>query len=116
MIDGKLLDSPVNIHNLDAIDFRHLVMKAEEKGLDPIVAIENSWLIKNSEEAKAAWNWNKEQTAKLEKELLDNYGVDEKGVAKRVPTETERYRIGWKDFISKANGVDKGDAEIVISE
>ena len=116
VIDGKLLDSPVNIHNLDAIDFRHLVMKAEEKGLDPIVAIENSWLIKNSEEAKAAWNWNKEQTAKLEKELLDNYGVDEKGVAKRVPTETERYRIGWKDFISKANGVDKGDAEIVISE
>lgn len=116
VIDGKLQDSPVNVHNLDAIDFRYVVMKAEKKGIDPIVAIENTWLIKHSKEAKAAWEWNKEQTAKLEKELLEKYGVDDQGKAKRVPTDTERYRIGWKDFVAKANGVDKGQADIAMIE
>lgn len=115
-IIGKLEDSPVVLHNLDAIDFRHVVMKAEEKGIDPVVAIENTWLIKNSEEAREAWEWNKAQTAKLEKELLAKYGLDEHNQPKRVPTLTERYRIGWKDFVSKADGVDKGQADIHTSE
>ncbi len=115
-IIGKLEDSPVVLHNLDAIDFRHVVMKAEEKGIDPVVAIENTWLIKNSEEAREAWEWNKAQTAKLEKELLEKYGLDEHNQPKRVPTLTERYRIGWKDFVSKADGVDKGKADIHTSE
>jgi heme/copper-type cytochrome/quinol oxidase subunit 3 len=116
VLNGKLLDSPVKFHNLDAIDFRHVVMKAEEKGIDPEVAIENTWLIKNSKEAREAWEWNKAQTAKLEQELLTKYGKDENGVAIRVPTATERYRIGWKDFIAKADGVDRGKEEIHTSE
>lgn len=115
-IIGKLQDSPVTLHNLDAIDFRHVVMKAEEKGIDPVVAIENTWLIKNSEEAREAWEWNKAQTAKLEQELLDKYGRDEHNLPKRVPTLTERYRIGWKDFVAKADGVDKGKATIHTKE
>lgn len=116
VIIGKMEDSPVKLHNLDAIDFRYVAMKAEQKGIDPEIAIENTWLIKNSEEAREAWDWNKAQMAKLENELLDKYGVDEKKQPKRVPTLTERYRIGWKDFVAKADGVDKGKATIHTSE
>jgi heme/copper-type cytochrome/quinol oxidase subunit 3 len=113
---GKLEESPIAFHNLDAIDFRHVVMKAQEKGIDPEVAIENTWLIKHSKEAKAAWEWNKSQTAKLEKHLLEKYGLDSSNQPKRVPTVTERYRIGWKDFVAKADGVDKGKETIHTSE
>ena len=116
VIDGALEESPVAFHNLDAIDFRHVVMQAEKKGVDPEVAIENTWLIKHSEEAKEAWEWNKEQMVALEKELLDKYGVDEHGKANRVPTLTERYRIGWKDFVAKAEGVGKGEQKFNMLE
>lgn len=117
VVDGKLLESPMVFHFVDAIDFRHLAMKAEEKGEDPVIAIENSWLIKNQPFAKEAWEWNKAQVAKLEKELLEKYGVDEKtGKAKREPTPKERYRIGWKDFVAKADGVDRDKESVTIKE
>ena len=35
VVDGKLLESPMGFHFVDAIDFRHLAMKAVEKGQDP---------------------------------------------------------------------------------
>ncbi|NJM36527.1 MAG: hypothetical protein HC845_00860 [Akkermansiaceae bacterium] len=98
VIDGKLLDSPLVFHNLDAIDFQHLVMKAEEKGIDPIVAIENSWLIKNSPFAKEAWEWHQGEVAKMKEELIKGYGYGKDGKPKRVPTEKELYRIGWKEL------------------
>ena len=82
-----------------------------------MVAIENSWLIKNNSFAKEAWEWNKAQVAKIEKELIDKYGIDQKtGKPNREPTLKERYRIGWQDFVSKANGVDREDAKIGIKE
>ncbi len=93
VVDGKLLDSPMVFHNVDAIDFQHLVMKAKEKGIDPDVAIENSWLIKNSPFAKEAWEWHQGEVAKLKADL------GKKGLE---PTHKELYRIGWKDFAKKA--------------
>jgi heme/copper-type cytochrome/quinol oxidase subunit 3 len=102
VVDGKLLASPMVFHNVDAIDFQHLVMKAKEKGIDPEVAIENSWLIKNSPFAKDAWEWHQGEIAKLEERLLKEYGLDKSGNPKRVPTHKELYRIGWKDFAKKA--------------
>jgi heme/copper-type cytochrome/quinol oxidase subunit 3 len=117
VIDGKLIESPVGFHNLDAIDFRHVVMQAEKKGIEPDIAINNTWLIKNSEEAREAWYWNQEQTAKKAEELEKKYGVKAKtGKPNRVPTETERYRITWKDFVAKADGVDKGAQKIQFKE
>ena len=92
VVDGKLLDSPMVFHYVDAIDFQHLVMKAEEKGIDPDLAIENSWLIKNSPFAKEAWEWHQGEVAKLKAELAP------KGL---VPTHKELDRIGWKDFAKK---------------
>lgn len=93
VVDGKLLESPMVFHHVDAIDFQHLVMKAKEKGIEPEVAIENSWLIKNSPFAKEAWEWHQGEIGKLKAEL------NKKGL---VPTHKELYRIGWKDFAKKA--------------
>jgi heme/copper-type cytochrome/quinol oxidase subunit 3 len=105
VVDGKLLESPMVFHYVDAIDFQHLAMKAEEKGIDPVAAIESSWLIKNDAFAREAWEWHQKRLAKLEDRLLKEYGVDKKtGEAKRVPTWKERYRIGWKDLAEKGEG------------
>jgi heme/copper-type cytochrome/quinol oxidase subunit 3 len=98
VVTGKLLASPMVFHHVDAIDFQHLAMKAEEKGIDPEIAIQNSWLIKNSPFASKAWEWHQGEVAKLKKELLDGYGLDKNGNPKRVPTHKELYRIGWKDL------------------
>ncbi|MGD9420720.1 MAG: cytochrome c oxidase subunit 3 [Verrucomicrobiota bacterium JB025] len=117
IVRGEMLASPMVFHNVDAIDFQHMAMKAVEKGMDPMTVIENSWLLKNHAFAREAWEWNKGQVAALEKQLLEKYGVDKKtGLPKREPTATERYRIGWKDFVSMANGVDRGEAKIAIKE
>jgi len=116
-LTGKLVESPMVFHYVDAIDFRHTAMKAEEKGVDPEVAIENSWLLKENAELREAWEWHKGEVAKLEKKLIDGYGMDKKtGKPNRVPTETERYRIGWKDFVAKANGVGRGEEKIDLKE
>jgi heme/copper-type cytochrome/quinol oxidase subunit 3 len=115
-ITGKLLPSPVKLHNLDAIDFRHVVMQAEKKGIDPIVAIENTWIIKNSKEVREAWEWTKEQNKKLSDRLLKEYGVEEDGKPKREPTLTEKYRIGWREFVAKANNVDRREEEVFAKE
>ncbi len=117
VVEGKLLESPMVFHYVDAIDFQALAMKAEEKGIDPEVAIENSWLIKNNVFAKEAWDWNKIQVAKIEKELLEKYGIDKKtGKPNREPTHKERYRVGWKDFVAKADGVDRDNEKIFLNE
>jgi heme/copper-type cytochrome/quinol oxidase subunit 3 len=117
VVEGKLLASPMVFHSVDAIDFQFLAMKAVERGQDPMEVIENCWLIKNNAFAKEAWEWNKGQVAKLEKELIDEYKINEEtGKPNREPTATERYRIGWKDFVAKADGVERGDAKIRIKE
>jgi heme/copper-type cytochrome/quinol oxidase subunit 3 len=110
VVEGKLLESPMVFHHVDAIDFQHLVMKAVAKGIDPEVAIENSWLIKNSPFAKEAWEWHKGEIAKLKAELLKKKGVDKNGNPRLVPTHKELYRIGWKDFAKKAE--DGGRAKL----
>ncbi|BCU75787.1 cytochrome c oxidase subunit 3 [Luteolibacter sp. LG18] len=117
-IEGKLLESPMVFHYVDAVDFRYLAMKAKEKGQDPAVAVEKSWLLANSKELKEAWEWHKGEIAKLEQHLKDKYGFekDEKTglpttTPKREPTFTERYRIEWKDFAAKAAGKPRTDRE-----
>jgi heme/copper-type cytochrome/quinol oxidase subunit 3 len=117
VIDGKLLASPMGFHYVDAIDFRHLAMKAVKNGQDPISAIENSWLVKNHSFAREAWIWNKEQVAKLEDQLRKDYGIDNKtGKPKREPTAKERYRIDWKDFVAMSEGVNRGQGKIAFKE
>lgn len=98
VINGKLLESPMVFENVDAIDFQYLAMKAVEKGIDPMDAINNSWVIRNFPFAKEAWEWHCGEIAKLEKELEKDYGYDKQGKPKREPTLKERYRMGWKEL------------------
>ena len=115
LLTGKLLDSPMEFHAVDAIDFRHLAMKAKQRGLDPDKAIEASWLLQDKE-MREIWDWHKQQVAAKEKELLDGYGTDKNGNPKRVPTATERYRVGWKDLVAKAQDKPVGGANTLWSE
>lgn len=116
-LTGKMLESPMVFHYVDAIDFRHTAMKAAEKNIDPEIAIENSWLLKENPELREAWDWHRGEIAKLEKKLIDGYGIDKKtGKPNREPTPTERYRIGWKDFVAKADGVPAGEGKIHLKE
>ncbi|MCB1130252.1 MAG: heme-copper oxidase subunit III [Verrucomicrobiae bacterium] len=117
VVTGELLESPMVFHNIDAIDFTYLAMEAVERGVDPEVAIENSWVIQNKKWAREAWEWNKAQTAKLEDRLLKDYGVDrETGKPKREPTAKERYRIGWKEFVAMTDGADRGEGKTFLKE
>ena len=107
LVDGKLLESPMVFHHVDAIDFRHLAMKAVEKGQDPIAAIDNSWLVQNHKFAREAWEWNKAEVAKIEAKL---------GPKGKEPTAKERYRIGWKEFVAMADGVGRDEENVTIKE
>jgi heme/copper-type cytochrome/quinol oxidase subunit 3 len=113
VIVGKLLESPMKFHYVDAVDFRHLAMKAKEKNIDPMIAVENSWILANSPEIKEAWEWHKGEIAKLEERLKQDYEM--KGKPAREPTMTERYRIEWKDFAAKANNRPRAQREEGVS-
>lgn len=110
---GAPIESPMVFHNVDAIDFQHLAMRAVERDIDPIAAIENSWLIQNSEFAKEVWEWHQVKVAELEQKLIDSHGLDENGKPNREPTAKERYRIGWKELAKKAEEDSKEELSFV---
>ncbi|MGB1889694.1 MAG: cytochrome c oxidase subunit 3, partial [Akkermansiaceae bacterium] len=97
-ITGVVADSSIALA-VDGIDFRHTVMKAEEKGIDPAAAVANSWLLKN-ENMKVIWNKHQLLTAKLTEELK---------AKDRKPTENDIYRINWQEI---AGLMDKDIAEL----
>ena len=114
VIEGTLEASPMVFHNTDAIDFQWLVLKAEEKGMDPETAIQNSWLMKNNEFVREVWAWHQTEVEALRKKLIDRHGIDEKtGKPNREPTHKELYRIGWHEFakFGETKGVELGGAE-----
>ena len=98
VIQGEMEASPMVFHNVDAIDFQWLVMKAKEKGISPESAINNSWLMENNAFVREVWAWHETEVAALRKKLIDRHGLDKKGDPNRVPTHKELYRIGWKEF------------------
>ncbi|MBK1834903.1 cytochrome c oxidase subunit 3 [Roseibacillus ishigakijimensis] len=88
----------------DAIDFRFVAQRAEEKGIDPAEAIEKTWLMQNNPEVKALWEQHSAKIAKLEEELLKEHGTDKNGQPKQFPTDTERYRITWQELVNMGEG------------
>ncbi|MGJ8677564.1 MAG: cytochrome c oxidase subunit 3 [Akkermansiaceae bacterium] len=88
LVYGTAGDSSISLA-VDGIDFRHTVMKAEEKGIDPVAAINNSWLLKN-ENIKAIWEKHKVITEKLAEELKEK---------DRSPNENDKYRINWQELV-----------------
>ena len=110
VVSGTLLDSPMFLEYVDAIDFQHLVMRAEHRGIDPITAIENSWLYQNHAWVRETWAWHQTKVEALEQRLIDDYGRDQNNNPKRVPTDKELYRIGWHELAEKA--VSEGRVEL----
>lgn len=99
VITGAMEASPMVFHNLDAIDFQWLVMKAKEKGISPESAIANSWLMKNSKFVREAWTWHIARNENRQAQLTKGYGLKEDGkTPKRTLTHKELYRLGWKDL------------------
>lgn len=89
---------------LDAIDFTFVAQRAREKDLDPVTAIENTWIIQNNETVRDLWEKHQAEIALLATELRTDYGLDKNGNPKRVPTDTERYRIGWQNLVNMGEG------------
>ena len=119
VIEGAMAESPMVFHNVDAIDFQWMVMKAEEKGISPESAIQNSWLMKNNGFVRDAWAWHEKNVVRLRKHLVDLHGVDEKGDPKREPTHKELYRMGWKDFAKmgeETQNVSVGGVDVIKEE
>jgi hypothetical protein len=105
---GKMLESPMGFHYVDALDFRHLAMKVtekvghhDEKAIEK--AIEESWLLKENHELAEIWEKQQKALAKLE-EFLASKG--------KVPTEKDKYRINWQEmafYADSKNSVDNYD-------
>ncbi len=116
VITGAMEASPMVFHNLDAIDFQWLVMKAKEKGISPETAIADSWLMKNSKFVREAWAWHLARNEKRQEELNNRFGFkeDKNGKPTNVPirvlTHKELYRLGWKDLGEM--GVEKQQVKI----
>ncbi|NIP98837.1 MAG: heme-copper oxidase subunit III [Akkermansiaceae bacterium] len=89
-----------------------MAQKAEEANKDPMTVIENSWIFseknKHADEFKDVWALHRKRIQILEDHLLEKHGKDKTGDPKRVPTDTERYRIGWKDLVQYARAQKKG--------
>lgn len=92
LITGTTADSSIEIH-VDGIDFRHTVMKAIERGIDPEAAINNSWLLKQ-ENIKLVWDKHQIVVAKLQK-YLEEHGKE--------PTENDLYRVNWQEIAGLAD-------------
>ncbi|MCP5537044.1 MAG: heme-copper oxidase subunit III [Akkermansiaceae bacterium] len=97
VISGTTADSSIKLA-VDGIDFRHTVMKAEEKGIDPVAAIDNSWLLKDAN-MKLIWEKHKVVTAKLAEQLK---------AKDRKPTENDTYRINWQEIVAFQRIEEKG--------
>lgn len=98
VISGVAGDSGFHIA-VDALDFRHLVMKAEEKGQDPDALIEKSIYLKN-EQLKKAWEAHKKYRDFFAKSLAEERGYDKNGNPKYVPTAVDRYRVTWMELVA----------------
>ena len=99
VIAGAMEASPMVFHNLDAIDFQWLVMKAKEKGISPETAIANSWLMKNSGFVREAWAWHLARNVKKQDVLNQRFGFKQDGkTPQQTLTHKELYRLGWKDL------------------
>jgi len=72
-------------------------MQAEDRGIDPDKAIEESWILKNSPELKAYWEAHKKYIAEENAKFLAKADGDEDKALKMH--HIEQYKVTWKDFV-----------------
>ncbi|WP_018969800.1 cytochrome c oxidase subunit 3 [Rubritalea marina] len=104
VVTGTAGDSNFHYRYVDALDFRHLVMKAEAKGLhaddlieqSPILALEGEGGDKIRKIWKTHKEWRKHLAKHLEgrKDALTGEG--------RKPTEIDLYRVTWHQMYAYA--------------
>ncbi len=103
VLSGVAGDSGIEI-DVDAIDFRHLVMKAEERDLDVDVEIEKSPILhikgEGGDKIRKLWATHKVWRDLFTAHLTEKYGEDEEGQPNRVPTEVDLYRVTWKQMVA----------------
>ena len=99
LLDGTLITGVAGDSSLpiavDALDFTHLVMRAEDKGLDADALIEESLLFDSQVDAtgqlRTVWETHKKWRALFAAELA------KKG---KVPTENDKYRVTWHQMVA----------------
>jgi heme/copper-type cytochrome/quinol oxidase subunit 3 len=104
VISGTAGDSALVYQYVDAIDFRHLVMKAESKGLDADALIEKSPVLQlegeGGDKIRKLWETHKvwrgflAEHLKQKKDMLTGEG--------RTPTEIDMYRVTWQQMVGYA--------------
>lgn len=116
-IIGVAADSSIEI-DVDAIDFRHMVMKLREKmrtegdtdrrdtadeaaQLDKAISSSPILNIKGAsgDKLRKLWETHKKWRALFAAQLEKDYGSED-GRLNRVPTDVDMYRITWKQFVS----------------
>jgi len=103
---GVAGDSGMDI-DVDAVDHRHLVMKARERKYSQAKIDEmiEDWY-KNLGDSKGAvqirnyWAMHKQWRILWTEELKNEYGLDDDGEPNRVPTDIELYRMTWKNIVA----------------
>lgn len=101
VLTGKAGDSSIILHYVDGIDFRHLVMKAEEKGLDAESVINKSTILNLHDDPKyhggskirQIWETHKVWREFLRAELAKD---------EREPTHVDLYRVTWHQMVAYA--------------
>ncbi|PQJ28953.1 cytochrome c oxidase subunit 3 [Rubritalea profundi] len=123
LLDGTVLsgtagDSSIVYHYVDGIDFRHLVLKAEAKGLNAEELIERSPILNihdhgghhGGADIREIWEAHKVWRGFLAADLLtqDDWLTGEG----RVPTEVDLYRVTWHQMVA----YDKLKKEMVVAK
>lgn len=124
-IKGIAADSGMEI-DIDAIDFRHMVMKLREKieeGVEDEQAINNAIAAspilnikgEQGDKIRKLWSMHGEWVKLFTAYLLEEYETDENGDANRVPTDVEIYRLTWKHMVAYKRIDDEG-LELTLDE
>lgn len=114
---GTAGDSSI-VLNVDAIDHRHLVMKARDReySQEKIDAMIEDWYAnlgdsQGADQLRQYWVMHQEWRELWRKHLAEKYELDEDGNPNRVPIDIELYRITWKQMVSYKAIMDGKDEE-----
>ena len=97
VISGTAGDSSLHYGYIDALDFRHLVMKAETKGLNAEELIEKSPILhlhgEGGDKIRKIWKTHKQWREFLAADLAQH---------DRFPTHVDLYRVTWHQMVAYA--------------
>lgn len=118
-ITGVAGDSGMDI-DVDAVDHRHLVMKARDRkySQEKIDEMIEDWYNNlgdsdGANQIRELWATHKNWRVLYTDYLAKKYGSDKDGEPKRVPTDVELYRITWSQFVAYKK-IKDGNEELTL--